>query len=120
MKTVQAPQSPASQPIFVPVRPSCSRRTRESRRVGGAVTETSRPFTRRVCRMLVSVVAVSVAILGRSRAGIEGALDQLECGFLAVGGGAANVVDGSEAAEMRDRGERAQPFGRRGSEESVF
>ena len=44
-KTVQAPQSPASQPTFVPVRPKRSRRTRDSRSAGGTATDTLRPLT---------------------------------------------------------------------------
>ena len=39
-KTVQAPQSPASQPTFVPVRPNCSRRTWVNLLAGSAVTTT--------------------------------------------------------------------------------
>ena len=62
IRTVQAPQSPASQPTFVPVKPSCSRRTRESRCVGGALTETARSFTRSVCSCFVSEVGAKVAI----------------------------------------------------------
>ena len=44
--TVQAPQSPASHPTFVPVSARSSRRTSESRRIGGVATVTARPLTR--------------------------------------------------------------------------
>jgi hypothetical protein len=44
INTVQAPQSPASQPIFVPVRDSFSRTTLLSRSAGAPVTDTGRPF----------------------------------------------------------------------------
>jgi hypothetical protein len=44
--TVQAPQSPASQPTLVPVRPSVSRSTSESRRVGSpSGSTTAAPFS---------------------------------------------------------------------------
>ena len=43
--TVQAPQSPASQPTFVPVRCSSSRSTDDNRRTGGTSTETAAPLT---------------------------------------------------------------------------
>ena len=41
--TVQAPQSPASQPIFVPVRPSSSRKASARQASGAAWTSTARP-----------------------------------------------------------------------------
>ena len=44
-RTVQAPQSPASQPDLVPVRPNCSRRTRVIRAPGSAVTVTGFSFS---------------------------------------------------------------------------
>ena len=43
--TVQAPQSPASQPTLVPVSRSSSRSTGDSRRSGGTSTETAAPLT---------------------------------------------------------------------------
>ena len=45
--TVQAPQSPAWQPILVPVRPRSSRSTSERRREGSATTTRSVALTRR-------------------------------------------------------------------------
>src|SRR5690606_35820992 len=46
-RTVQAPQSPASQPILVPVSPSSSRSTLDSLRRGGTRSETGASFTLR-------------------------------------------------------------------------
>src|SRR5690606_11432650 len=46
-RTVQAPQSPASQPILVPVSPSSSRSTLDSLRRGGTQSETGASFTLR-------------------------------------------------------------------------
>ena len=65
-RTVQAPQSPASHPTFVPVSPRSSRSTRESRRVPGAATSTARPFTENEIDSVprggsFSVVAMSAA-----------------------------------------------------------
>jgi hypothetical protein len=42
---VQAPQSPASQPTFVPVSLSSSRSTADSRVTGWTDTDTGTPFT---------------------------------------------------------------------------
>src|ERR1700687_1591403 len=56
--TVQAPQSPASHPTLVPVSPSSSRNTRDSRCHGELETATARPFTRN------TIDCPSVAVLG--------------------------------------------------------
>ncbi len=55
-RIVQAPQSPALHPTFVPCRPSSSRSTSESRRNGGANARTGLPFTSK----LVPVRASSI------------------------------------------------------------
>ena len=44
-RTVHAPQSPASQPTFVPVSPRSSRRTSDRRRIGSTATRDARPLT---------------------------------------------------------------------------
>jgi hypothetical protein len=61
-RTVHAPQSPASQPTFVPVNPRCSRKTRERRCAGGAAIETSRSFTTNLTTHLVSDAGAMLAI----------------------------------------------------------
>src|ERR1700730_7389769 len=56
--TVQAPQSPASQPTLVPMSPRFSRRTLDNRRPGEVKTFTARPFTlkaRSTSRLRVSM-----------------------------------------------------------------
>src|SRR3989442_13771879 len=47
-KTVQAPQSPASQPTLVPVSPRLLRSPLDSRSTGGTETVTPHPFTEKV------------------------------------------------------------------------
>jgi len=65
--TVQAPQSPASHPTLVPVSPSSSRSTRESRCTGELETVTARPFTRNAMdRALASALGSRVPAISRS------------------------------------------------------
>src|SRR6202521_862571 len=66
-RTVQAPQSPASHPTLVPVNPSSSRSTRDSRCNGELETLTTRPFTRNAMNCAsVSVLGSRVAAISRS------------------------------------------------------
>src|SRR5258708_7851930 len=61
IRTVHAPQSPASQPTLVPVRPRFSRSTRERRCSGLVMTETSRSLTCSFSWHLVSEGGATVA-----------------------------------------------------------
>ncbi len=70
--TVQAPQSPASQPTLVPVRPSSSRSTRLSRVASGEVAVTLRPFSRNAMPRLDGARPHAAAISRRRRAGRGG------------------------------------------------
>src|SRR5665647_2207405 len=55
MLTVQAPQSPVSQLIFVPVRPSSSRRTRARVHQGSTRTSSTTPLIRNSIGFLIAV-----------------------------------------------------------------
>ena len=63
--TVQAPQSPAWQPILVPVRPSSSRSASESRRDGSPTSSRALPLT---CRRTICRASRSRAVMARTPA----------------------------------------------------
>src|ERR1700730_6049684 len=65
IRTVQAPQTPCSQPTWVPVRPRSSRSTSDSRRRGCTETSWSTPFTERVIEVRLVIAQVPSGALGR-------------------------------------------------------
>ena len=95
---MQAPQSPASQPTLVPVRPASSRRRSESRRVGLGV---KRDGTAVEGEARGGAVEVHAAAPARAA---NGAAEQFGGGLGAVGGGGADIVDRAE--RRRDLGGR--------------
>ena len=104
-RTVHAPQSPASQPTFVPVSPRSSRRTSTRRRIGSTSSAWPTPLT------------VKAGI--RRRRGHDGASTEatarrtsVQRRLAAVAGRAADVVDRREPGEV-SRGRRAPRARRR-------
>ena len=122
--TVQAPQSPASQPTLVPVRPSSSRSTSASRRAGGRRQATAPAVQGEAERRAGAGSRAALAELPR-----DGAAHQRQSRpSLAVGGAGADVVDrrqrggdvgGRDASrELASTGaprERRSQAGRRGA-----
>src|SRR3954452_213802 len=93
-RTVQAPQSPASQPIFVPIRPRSSRKTCDRRFVAAAATRTSLPLTLNESSGATSSMRVR---LGRLH---ERPSDQLARGVHAIRRGCADVIDRRKRGEF--------------------
>jgi hypothetical protein len=93
--TVQAPQSPASQPTFVPVRPRSSRNTRERRRLPVTLTSTLRPLMEKEMSCdSIGDVGVCVATSGSPHTSLQRSPDQRNGGIPPVLGRCADVVNG--------------------------
>ena len=99
ISTVQAPQSPASQPIFVPVRPRPSRRVEARLAKGAAATrdclaiDAEAKPTGALARRVAAGRASGGPPLGVAGEAGEEVAHQIERGSAAEGAGAADVVD---------------------------
>src|SRR6478752_3398505 len=92
--TVQAPQSPASQPTFVPVRPKSSRSTRERRQVPDTLTSTLWPLTEKEMSCdSTGDVEVCAATSDSPHASLQRSPDQRNRGIPPVLGRGADVVN---------------------------
>ena len=99
---VQAPQSPASHPTLVPVKPSSSRRTRDSRCDGELVTTTLRPFTRNAidCASASGSNSRAVAISKNSYASIQSPLYRRQRSIHPVFSRRPYVINRGQAMEV--------------------
>ena len=100
-RTVQAPQSPASQPTLVPVNPRDSRRTLDRRSRGETEADTFLPLSENATAVRSPDWGeVIVAMSGAPHTGVERALNQGQSRVVAVPGGRAYVINGREGLEM--------------------
>src|ERR1700730_9166230 len=100
-RTVQAPQSPASQPTLVPVSPRCSRSTLERRSTGETKALTLLPFTENTMEVgEAGWRGVVVAMSAAPHASIESALHQGQSSVVPVSRGGAYVIYGREQLEV--------------------
>src|SRR5690348_343017 len=106
--TVQAPQSPASQPTFVPVRPRSSRNTRERRRLPATLTSTLRPLTEKEMSCdCTGDVGVCAATSGSPHASFQRSPDQSYRGIPPVLGRCPDVVNRRQSRQMLRADNRA-------------
>ena len=101
-RTVQAPQSPASHPTFVPVSPRSSRSTRERRRVPRRVTSTRRPFTENEINSAPSLIRSFsvIAMSAAPHAGFQSAPHQRQRRIAPVFCRGAHVINRRKRGEM--------------------
>ena len=101
IKTVQAPQSPASHPTFVPVRPRSSRSTRESRLAPCTATSTARPFTENETKSVPAAITFSVVAMSAcSHAGFQRSLHQSQGSIPTVIGRCPHIIDGGKRRQV--------------------
>ena len=116
--TVQAPQSPASQPIFVPVRRSRSRSVSASEAKGRAWTVRRSPLTRRV-KVRGRHAAIPLRPGRRPGEIGEAVGDERARRRHAVGAARPHVVDRGKAGQVPRR-DQARGFGARDADEFGF
>ena len=101
MRTVQAPQSPASQPTLTPVSPRLSRNNFERRVVGETQVVSLLPFIAKVIEAwMVLRGEIIVATSGTPNAGVECSADQRQGRIVAVNGSCTDVIDRGELRKV--------------------